>query len=65
MQIDELTGKTKECAEACYSGNSIGELEEALAWERADRTDCEEWGLTEDEWREAIQAALADLQADR
>ena len=46
-------------AEACYDQNSIVELREALAMPEADATDCEVWEITADEWRAAIEEALA------
>jgi hypothetical protein len=45
-------------ADACYFQNSIGELRRALA-DYPDKGDIETWGLTEDEWREEIELALA------
>lgn len=51
-------------AGACLNDNSIDELEEALARDDADATDIEEWGLTgEQEWRDAISAALEEMRA--
>lgn len=63
-RINELEGQVKAFAEACYDTNSISELEEALNLEEADATDCQEWRVTPEEWRQAIQAALADRKAD-
>lgn len=45
-------------AEACFNDNSVAELREALAGP-ADATDCETWGISADEWRAAIEQALA------
>ena len=46
-------------AEACFNQNSLHELNEALAQEGADDTDCNTWGISPEEWRESIKAALA------
>jgi hypothetical protein len=46
-------------AEACFNDNSIDELREALKQRSADKTDCENWGITPTQWRESIEAALA------
>lgn len=45
-------------SEACYNDNSQDELICALAG-NADSADMENWGITADEWRESIEAALA------
>lgn len=50
-------------AEACYDQNSIEELEVARNQE-PDETDMKEWNLTEDEWREQIEIAIAALKED-
>lgn len=50
-------------AEACFDQNSIDEL--AAAIESPDQTDMETWGLTEAEYMENIELALAHLIADR
>ena len=54
------TIKAGTFAEACFNQNSVRELEEALAQEVADGTDCQTWGISQDEWRESISAALAE-----
>ena len=51
-------------AEACYSQNSIVELQQALKGE-ADQSDMAEWGLTAGEWFEQIKEALDELVADQ
>lgn len=58
MFIKDLEGKAKEFAMACYDMNSIEELEACHASGDADDTDCAEWGITADEWSQAIEAAL-------
>lgn len=50
-------------AAACYSHNSIAELERALV-EAADPHDCAEWNLTAAEWRDQIELALTAKLAD-
>ena len=44
-------------AVACYDQQSLDELYEAREAE-PDQTDCDTWGLSHEEWREAIVAAL-------
>ena len=46
-------------AEACFNQNSLHELNEAMAQEGADDTDCNTWGISPEEWRENIKAALS------
>lgn len=45
-------------AEACFNDNSNDELIDALKMRKADKTDCENWGITPSQWREAIREAL-------
>ena len=51
-------------AAACYNDNNLIELYVALA-EGPDQTDCIEWGLTDDEWREQIKLALEVRKQER
>lgn len=51
-------------AAACYNDNSIAELEQALI-DGPDATDMANWGLSEIEWREQVEHALAELRADQ
>ena len=51
-------------AEACYDMNSIEDLEQALT-ETADTTDCDEWDISPEEWRNQIEMALVALRHDR
>jgi len=44
-------------AEACYENNSISELMAATESD-ADETDCNTWGITAEEWGNAVVAAL-------
>lgn len=54
--------QTRAFAAACYDTNSIEELQQHGP---ADLTDMAAWGITAEQWREAIDAALADrLAAD-
>lgn len=54
--------RTRAFAVACYDTNSIEELQQPG---RADPADLAAWGITPEQWREAIDAALADrLAAD-
>jgi len=46
---------------ACYNDNTIEELETALAG-TADQADMASWGIDENEWRDQIQSALAELK---
>lgn len=50
-------------AEACYNMNSIEELENALQ-NGADEADMNEWGITEESWREQILEAIEELKSD-
>lgn len=59
--MSNLTG----FAEACYNMNSIAELEQAFEEPNADASDLEEWGITPEEWFDAIEEALAAKRADR
>jgi len=53
--------KTTEFAEACMDMNTAQELRDALA-DGPDDGDCQEWGLTHEEWRTAVNEALGDSQ---
>ena len=44
-------------AEACYNDGSFEELVTALDNE-ADATDCKDWGINAEEWKESIKQAL-------
>lgn len=46
-------------AEACFDGNSQDELIAALEAPEYDRSDCTTWNLSPEEWRTAIEQALA------
>jgi len=58
-----MTIELNTFAAACYDMNSIVELEQALI-DGPDATDMKEWGLSEEEWREQVEAALAELRED-
>jgi hypothetical protein len=53
---DRLAGKN--FATACFDQNSIAELESPHAPEDADLDECSNWGITPEEWSDAIEAAL-------
>ena len=63
MKIDQLEGQAKEFAIACYNYNSLDELKEAASSD-ADATDCKTWKINEQQWKEAVNAALSDMLAD-
>ena len=58
-----MTIESNTFAEACYDMNSINDLENALKGD-ADETDMKTWGITDEEWREQIELALAEKRAD-
>lgn len=62
ITMEDLNGYSASFAEACYDDNSIDELRAALDGE-ADAGDCKEWGITENEWRDAINAVLNEKSA--
>lgn len=57
--INQLSGRVKEFASACYDQNSIDELRTCLT-DGADKSDLAEWDLTVEEWTDAVKAALSD-----
>lgn len=64
-QINQIQDKqTHGFAEACYDQNSIAELQACLNATEPDVTDMKNWGITADQWKEAITAALEDKSAD-
>ena len=54
--------KDSTFAAACYDQNSIAELEAALSGP-ADKTDCENWGISPEQWRAEIAQALDEKRA--
>ena len=58
-----MTIELNTFAAACYDMNSIAELEQALI-DGPDSTDMKEWDLSEEEWREQVGQALAELKED-
>ncbi|MCD6006890.1 hypothetical protein [Halomonas sp. IOP_31] len=54
---------TRAFAEACYDQNSISDLM-GEPNEYSDGIDCKQWGITLDQHREALAAALNDLLHD-
>ena len=57
--------KENTFAAACYDQNSIEELIKALRQKKADKGDCQEWGLTATEWRNSISLALKEKIDDK
>jgi hypothetical protein len=49
--------ETNSFAAACYDQNTIEELVTCLSGQ-VDRTDCDTWKLSDQEWRDAIADAL-------
>ena len=45
-------------AEACFNDCSVDELITSLTLKAADKTDCDAWGITPSQWRNAIHQAL-------
>ena len=56
--------KDNTFAAACFDGNSIEDLENALVSD-ADKTDMKAWDINAAQWREQIQLALTEMKADR
>lgn len=57
--------KPNTFAEACYDTNaSLSELLDAYAASEADATNCEIWGISEQEWFESIETALGARMRD-
>jgi hypothetical protein len=57
-RIGNMNEQTRKFADACHE-NSVAELQLAVT-NGPDRIDCREWGITADEWTEAITTALAE-----
>lgn len=51
-------------AAACFDGNTIEELIEALTSMEADKSDCEAWNITPTEWRQGLGMALSEMISD-
>lgn len=51
-------------ASACYDGNTIEELIEALTSMKADESDCKTWDITPTEWRQGLGMALSEMISD-
>ena len=56
-----MTIESNTFAEACYDMNTLKELKAALTQD-ADESDMKEWNLTEQEWREQIELAIAEKE---
>jgi len=61
IQIKNLTGNTgrfaRYCAEQCTTADLV-----AFSRNGIDSAMCEEWGITGEQWQDAIFAALAVLR---
>ncbi len=59
-KINELLGNAQQFAAACFDDSSIVELKAALAGDADGSDDCDNWGITLEERRRAISAALKE-----
>lgn len=57
-----MTTRARAFADACHT-NALDELQSALTGQ-ADAADCREWGITPDEWRQAIETAIRERGGD-
>jgi len=64
QKMDTLVGRTKAFSEACYNDNSLEELIGLVEKGTVDKTDCETWHITPDQWRKAVNAACFALKED-
>lgn len=63
MRISDIPDKqTREFSEACYDCCSTVELKDAGP---ADPTDMKVWGITAEQWREAVDTARREREADK
>ena len=62
--INGLDCVEKEFAIACIEMNSLSELEEPHTPEDADESDMKNWGISAQEWSDAIEAARLDMIAE-
>ena len=56
--VEPVQHKLDGFSEACYNDNSVNELIDALKSRAADATDCENWKISKNSWREEIRTAL-------
>jgi hypothetical protein len=49
---------TEMFAKACYDQNSTDDLVEVILERGADKADCESWGITPTQYREAIATGI-------
>jgi hypothetical protein len=59
LQIKPERKNLEGLAEAAYDNNDIFELVEALRSRSANKTDCDNWGISPRQWRTAIADALS------
>lgn len=69
FRLDEFAKKYGRLADnnfaaACYNENSLEELQFPHKSEKACPHDCKMWGITSEEWSDAISAALAEKLTD-
>ncbi len=55
-----LSDQAKRFRQACMEMNSVEELKEAAGQHTADKWDCEHWGITAQEWHDAVHAVLRE-----
>jgi hypothetical protein len=60
--MKNLSENAKQFAEACCDDNNVAELKTFLSG-KVDLLDCKTWKISEIEWRQAIEAAIVELQA--
>ena len=56
--------KHNNFAVACYDMNSLSELQESHTPNDADESDMRTWGITAEEWSDALEAALNEALND-
>ncbi len=59
IMIDDLNGNVKAFAEACYDMNTIEDLKKPFC--AANEIDCNEWKISAEEWKLAVEAALNEM----
>lgn len=59
-----MTIQENTFAAACYDQNSLEELIEALNSTDADESDCKNWGISAQEWKNQIVLAIKEKLED-